>query len=167
MIARFMSFYKSGVTNADPVNGQRSLGAHLSAGGSHRQVGPACQFREKEKEKKNTRRRAESLHGLLFLLGLLGRTQPILLSSFSFSSHPAAADSPVPRVGDSWISCGSFLIRCELQRVCACVCVGCQCTGCAPRSRRERDVAARARSPWRKGEAGTTFHGDGGSAPVC
>ena len=67
--------------NAAPVNGQRSLGAHLSAGGSHRQVGPACQCREKEKEKENARRRAESLHGLLFLLGLLGRTRPILLFS--------------------------------------------------------------------------------------
>ena len=90
MIARFMSFYKSGVTNADPVNGQRSLGAHLSAGVSHRQVGPACQCREKEKEQENARRRAESLYGLLFLLGLLGRTRPIPLSS-----HPAAVEAEV------------------------------------------------------------------------
>ena len=100
--------------NTDLVNGQWSLGAHLSVGGSHRQVGPACHCREKEKEKKNARRRAESLHGLLFLLGLLGRTQPILLSSVSFSSHPAAADNSGPLVGDSWIPCGLLPIRCEL-----------------------------------------------------
>jgi len=73
----------------------------LSAGGSQRQVGPACQCREKEKEKENARRRAESLHGLLFLLGLLGRTRPILLSSFSFSSHPAESRKGQRRSGSA------------------------------------------------------------------
>ena len=73
----------------------------MSAGGSQRQVGPTCQCREKEKEKENAHRRAESLHGLLFLLGLLGRTRPILLSSFSFSSHPAESRKGQRRSGSA------------------------------------------------------------------
>ena len=66
----------------------------------------------------------------------LGPTPSLLLSLF-FS----AADSLGPRVGVSGIPCGFFSIRCELQRVCACV--SCVCRAGSPR--RGRDVAAWAR----------------------
>ena len=93
--------------------------AHWSASGSHRQVGSACQCREKEKKEKENvltgrkRRRAPPL------LGLLG-PDPADLPSFLFLLFSSTADGSGPLVGDSWIPCGTFLIRCELQ--CACVC---------------------------------------------
>ena len=110
----------------------------MSASGSHRQVGPTCQCRAKRKKEKGQRVFGPDL-------------SPGFCSSWASWAEPGpspslllfffAADSLGPRVGVSGIPCGFFLIRCELQRVCACVC--CVCWAGSPR--RERDVAAWAR----------------------
>ena len=85
----------------------------------------------------------------------LGPTASLLLSLF-FS----AADSLGPRVGVSGIPRGFFLIRCELQCVCSCVCVLCVQRRLATLRTRRRGVGAATAHRRRDGNGATRLRFD-------